>query len=204
MPPMPALDLGDGALVALEVPVGELVVHEGDRLEHGVAVLLGLLAEVGRDLADLDLVAEVVAVRDRLYLDEVDDALERVLAPDWDLDRHGVRAKAVLDRLDAAPEVGPGAIQLVDEAEAWHAVAVGLPPDRLGLGLDAGHAVEDDDGAIEDAQAPFDLDREVHVPGRIDDVDAMVAPERGRGGRGGPDPALLLLGHPVHCGRGLI
>jgi hypothetical protein len=38
----------------------------------------------------------------------------------------------------AAPEVGAGAIELVDEAEARHAVAVGLAPDRLGLGLDAG------------------------------------------------------------------
>ena len=105
---------------------------------------------------------------------------------------------------DAAPEVGAGAVELVDEAEARHAVAVGLAPDRLGLGLDARHAVEHDDRAIEHAQAALHLDGEVHVPGRIDDVDAMVAPERGRcGGRDG-DAALLLLGHPVHRGRALM
>ena len=166
--------------------------------------VLGLGRQLGRDVDDLDVVAEVVAVVDRLHLDQVDDALELVLAADRDLDRHGVRAEAVLDRVDAAPEVGAGAVELVDEAEARHAVAVGLAPDRLGLRLDAGHAVEDDDRAVEHAKAPLDLDREVHVPGRIDDVDAMVAPERGRcRGRDG-DPPLLLLGHPVHRGRALM
>ena len=167
-------------------------------LDDEVAVLLGLLAEVVRDVDDVDLVAEVVAVVDGLHLDEVDDALELVLATDRDLDRHRVRAEAVADRLDAAPEVGAGPVELVDEAEARHAVAVGLAPDRLGLGLDAGHAVEDDDRAVEHAEAPLDLDGEVHVPGRIDDVDAMVAPERRGRSRGDRDPALLLLGHPVH------
>ena len=178
--------------------MGQLVVHLGDGLDHRVAVLLGLGPQLVGDVDDVDVVAEVVAVVDRLHLDEVDDALELVLAADRDLDRHGVRAEAVLDRLDAAPEVGAGAVELVDEAEARHAVAVGLAPDRLGLRLDTGHAVEDDDRAVEHAQAALDLDREVHVPGRIDDVDAMIAPERRRRrGRDG-DPPLLLLGHPVH------
>ena len=151
--------------------------------------------------SDLDVVAEVVAVVDGLHLDQVDDALELVLAADRDLDRHRVRAQAVLDRVDPAPEVGAGPVELVDEAEARHAVAVGLAPDRLGLGLHAGHAVEDDDRAVEHAQAALDLDGEVHVPGRIDDVDAMIAPERGRSGGRDRDAPLLLLGHPVH-GRG--
>ena len=43
-------------------------------------------------------------------------------------------------------------------------------------GCDARDAVEDGDRAVEDAQAALDLDREVHVPGRIDNVDPMVAP----------------------------
>ena len=182
----------------------QLVVHLGDGLDHPVAMLLGLGLELRRDVHDVDLVAEVVAVVDGLHLDQVDDALELVLATDRDLDRHRVRAEALLDGVDAAPEVGAGPVELVDEAEARYAVAVGLSPDRLGLGLDAGDAVEDDDRAVEHAQAPLDLDREVHVPGRIDDVDAMVAPERGRRrGRDG-DAALLLLGHPVHRGRALM
>ena len=165
------------------------------------AVLLGLGQQLGRDLDDVDLVAQVVAVVDGLHLDQVDDALELVLAADRDLDRHGVRAEAVLDRLDAAPEIGAGPVELVDEAESRDAITIGLPPDRLGLRLDTRDPVEDDDRAIEHAEAPLDLDREVHVPGRIDDVDAMVAPVRRCRRSGDRDSPLLLLGHPVH-GRG--
>jgi hypothetical protein len=79
-----------------------------------------------------------------------------------------------------------------------------MPPDRLGLRLHAGDAVEDDHCAVEDAQAPLDFHREVHVPGRIDDVDSMIGPEAGRGGRRDRDPPLLLLGHPVHRGGAFV
>ena len=199
-----ALDLLDAEVVALKVLVRQVVVHLGDGVDHRRAVLLGLCAQLGRDVHDLDLVAQVVAEVDGLHPDEVDDALEGVLAPDRDLHRHRVGAEALADRVDTAPEVRAGAVELVDEAEARHAVAIRLAPDRLRLRLDAGHAVEDDHRAVEHAEAALHLDREVHVPGRIDDVDAMLAPERGRGrGRDG-DAALLLLRHPVHRGRALM
>jgi hypothetical protein len=48
------------------------------------------------------------------------------------------------------------------------------------------------------------LDGEVHVPGRIDDVDSEALPERGRGGGGDGDPPLLLLDHPVHGRSALV
>ena len=199
-----AADLLDRDLLALEVLRGQLVVEVGHGLDHGGAVLLGLGTQLLGDLDDLDLLAQVVAVDDGLALDEVDDAAEEALLADGDLDRHGVGAESLADGGHAPPEVRPGAVELVDEAEARHAVAVRLAPDRLRLGLDASHAIEDDDRAIQHAQAALDLHGEVHVPGRIDDVEAMVVPEARRSrGRDGDAP-LLLLGHPVHRGRALV
>ena len=116
----------------------------------------------------------------------------------------GMGPEPVDHRLHGGEEVRAGAVHLVDEGDARDAVAVGLPPDGLGLGLDARDGVEDGDGAVEDAQAALHLDRKVHVPGRIDDVDAKVAPERRRGGGRDRDAALLLLRHPVHDGRALV
>ena len=53
-------------------------------------------------------------------------------------------------------------------------------------------------------QATLDLDGEVDVAGRVDDVDAVVVPlARGRRGRD-RDAALLLLLHPVHRRRALV
>ena len=84
---------------------------------------------------------------------------------------HRVGAEPVAHRLHGGEEVRAGAVHLVDEGDARHLVLVRLPPDRLGLRLHARDGVEDGDGAVEDAQAALDLDRKVHVAGRIDDVD---------------------------------
>src|SRR5690606_9070663 len=100
-------------------------------------------------------------------------------------------------------EVGADAVHLVDEGDARNSVLVGLAPDGLGLGLDAGDRVEDGNGAVEDAQRTLDLNREVDVPGRVDDVDPMALPLAGRRGGGNRDAALLLLLHPVHRRRTL-
>ena len=123
---------------------------------------------------------------------------EVALRADRKLDDGGHRVEAVAHHLDAALEVGADAVHLVDEAEARDVVLVGLAPHRLGLRLDAGDRVEHRDRAVEDAQAALDLDREVDVAGRVDDVDLAVVPLRGRGGRGDRDAALLLLDHVVH------
>ena len=112
--------------------------------------------------------------------------------------------EALCNHVDRAPEVGAGTVHLVDEADAGHAVAVRLAPDSLRLGLDAGNGVEDDNTAIEDTQAALNLDREVNVAGRVDDVDPVALPLGGGRGSGDRDAALALLGHPVHDGRAVV
>ena len=87
---------------------------------------------------------------------------------------------------------------LLTKQKRGHVVLVGLAPHRLGLRLDTGDRVEHRDRAVEDAQRPLDLDGEVDVAGRVDDVDLAVVPLRGGGGGGDRDAALLLLDHVVH------
>ena len=65
------------------------------------------------------------------------------------------------------------AVELVDEAHPRH-VVLGLAPHGLRLRLDAGNAVEAGDRAVEHAQRALDLDGEVDVAGRVDDVDAVL------------------------------
>ena len=181
-----------------EVGLEQLVVVVGDRVDQLVVVLLRLLEQLLRDLDDVHLRAEVVLPDGRAHLDEVDHAAEVLLLAHRQLHRHRAGAEAVDHRLHGGEEVRAGAVHLVDEGDARNAVAVGLPPDRLGLRLDAGDGVEDGDRAVEHAQAALHLDRKVHVPGRIDDVDTKIAPLGRRRSRGDRDPALLLLRHPVH------
>ncbi len=154
--------------------------------------------ELDRDVGFLPVLAHALVPDLRGHGDEVDDAAEVALGAYGQLDDGGHGLEPVLDHADGAVEVGTDAVHLVDEADARHAVAVRLPPHGLGLRLDAGDRVEHGNRAVEHAQRTLDFDREVDVAGRVDDVDAVVAPLARGGGGGDRDAALLLLDHVVH------
>jgi hypothetical protein len=144
-------------------------------------------------------VLAVVALEaDGPHPDQVDDAFVVGLETDRELHQHRVQTQLVAQLLGHARRIGAGAIELVDERQPRHPVTAHLPVDRHGLGLNAGHTAQHQDGAVEHAQGALHLDGEVHVPGRVDDVDVVVVPA-GVGGRGGDrDPPLLLQLHVVH------
>ena len=189
-------------LLAFEVG-GHRVVIELDRgLDQLLAIFLGLIEQVGRNFDVVILGAERLVVPDHaLHADEIDEALELALGADRQLDRHRLGAEAIDDVLQALEEVGADLVHLVGEDDARNLVLVALAPDRLGLRLDALVGIEHADRAVEHAQRALDLDGEVDVAGRVDDVEALAVPERGGRGRRDRDAALLLLLHPIH-GRG--
>src|SRR6266571_247079 len=200
------LDVLGRELLALEVALHDGVIDVRERLDELLAVLGGLLGEVGRDLLDRIILAflGLAAPGQRAHPDQVDDADEVVLVADRQLEYQRRGVEPVDHHLDAAEKVGAGAVQLVDEAHPRDVVLVGLPPDVLGLRLHAGHAVVDRDGTVQYPQRPLDLDGEVDVAGRVDDLDRVALPlALGRGGGDGDAPLLLLL-HPVHDGSALV
>jgi hypothetical protein len=141
-----------------------------------------------------------------LHANQVDDAHEVVLSANRQLDDKRGGTELGLDGVDGVVEVGAELVHLVDEADARHAILVGLAPHSLGLRLHAFLAIEDGDGAIEHAKRTLHLGGEVDVAGGVDDVDLelllgivrLAIPEAGgRGGLDG-DAALLLLRHEVH------
>ncbi len=203
--PQGGLELLVGDRFAREVLLEENVVRLRDHLDHLLPHLVGGVEILLGDVDDLIVGAHrLVAIEDALHLHQVDDALESLLAAPGKLNHHGVGGQAGAHHGHGAVEVGADAVHLVDEREAGHAVVIGLAPHRLGLRLDAGHRVEAGHGAVEHAQRTLHLGREVHVAGRIDDVDAVLLPETGGGGGGDGDATLLLLHHPVHGGRALV
>ena len=202
----PLADFLLGKVALFEVFVHQLLARFRHGLEHPLAPFFGLRLQVFRDIGEFVGQALILFVPiDRLHADEVDDAREILFCSDSQLHRYRVRAQPVLYLPHNAQEIGPDTIHLVYENDARHFIAVGLAPHGLRLRFDTRRGAEDDDCTIEDSQAALHLDGEVHVSGRIDDVDAMALillvhalPETG-GGRGsnGDAPFLLLL-HPVH------
>lgn len=199
-----------GGLLALQEQLHDLVVVLRDGLDQLAAVLLGGLDVRGGDVDDVVHLAlgRLGGPHERLHADQVHNALEVGLGTDRQLhdDRNGT--EPVLDHVHAAVELGAGTVQLVHEADARHAVTVGLTPHRLGLRLNARDTVEHGDGTVEDAERTLHLDREVHVTRGVDDVDRVVVvlkrPVTGGGSRGDRDATLLLLLHPVHGGSAVV
>ncbi len=107
----------------------------------------------------------------------------------------------VADLLEHGFEVGPFAVQLVDERQPRHVILVGLPPDRFALRFDAFAGAEHHDAAIEHAQAALDLGREIDVARRVDQVDDDVFPGKLHARRVDRDAALGLFGVVVGRGR---
>src|SRR4051794_34977480 len=76
-------------------------------------------------------------------------------------------------------------------------IAAPMTPHGPRLHLHAALGAEHADGAVEDAQGPFHLGREVHVAGRVDDVDGNgpvvpVGPVDEHGRRVDRDALLLF------------
>ena len=185
-------------LLLLEQQAHDLVGEHRQGLEHPLAGALGGLDQLGRDRLDADVLALLAVEVDRLAVDQVDHAGEVRLQPHRDLERDGRQAQLALELLDHVGRVGPGAVHLVDEGDPGHRVPLHLAVDGDRLRLHAGHGAEDQHGAVEHAQRPLDLDREVHVARGVDDVDLVVVPLDGGGRRGDRDPPLALQLHVVH------
>ncbi|CNV38281.1 Uncharacterised protein [Mycobacterium tuberculosis] len=201
-----ALDLVDGELLTAQVLLQQVLVGLGDHLEQLGPVLLSLLGQVGRyfhgvvGFAEFRLAAPHLGV----HLHQVDDAFEVGLRTDGKLNGHGVGPKPLPHRANREVEVRTDLVHLVDEADSGDIVFVGLPPHLFGLRFDTLFAVENRDRAVEHAQIALHLDGEIHMPWRVDDIQLVVFPERGRGRRGDGDAALLFLFHPVHGGCAVV
>ena len=142
---------------------------------------------------------------DFFHADQIDHADEFVFSTNRQLNRHGIATQPQIDLLNTAQEIGAGTIHLVDEGNARHLVLVHLAPDSLGLRLHTRHSAENRHRTVQHTQAALDFDGEIHVPGSIDDVDAMLGkvaihalPEAGGRSRGDGDTAFLLLLHVIH------
>ena len=180
-------------LLALEVALHQLVGVLRDLIHQLLAVLLGLGAQL---LGDLDLFRAAPGrpvVDEGLEVDQVDDAPHLVLGADRDLGRDHMWAERLLQRVERGEEVGPLAVEHVDEDESREALGVGAPPEPLGVNLDTGDGIDDDHGGIGDAQRSGRVGDEARLSGGVDQVDlAALVLEAGERGVDRHLPFLLV------------
>ena len=117
-----------------------------------------------------------IALRRR---DAVDDGLEDGLdaGPPLGADHQrvlAVEADDVLHLVEGLLDVGRGEVDLVDDRDEDEVVLEGEVGVGQGLGLDALGGVDDQDGAVAGRKAPRDLVGEIHVAGRVDEIQDVV------------------------------
>ncbi len=199
------------------VAVGGAAEH-GHRLAFPGQVADGRAQGPVRDVAQFlqcggvqrgDLLLQGAACGERLgravrQADQVDDTTEVALLADRQLHHERDDVQPVPDGRDRRRERRARPVELVDEGDPRDAVAIRRPPDRLGLRLDPGHRVEHGDRAVQHAQRTFHLVGEVHVPGRVDQIEPMTGPVTADGGREDGDPTVALLWIEVGDGRTVV
>ena len=187
---------GDGVVVELlaaEVTLHQLLV----RLDDGVEQLLAILGRGRRQLVrDRHRVALARArrIHVRAVVQQVDDAGQLVLGADRQMDRDAAVGELLLERGQRAVEVGALAIEHVHEDDPRELELLGTRPDARGVHLDAHHGGDDDERALDDAQARDRVGLEARVAGRVDQVDLASLPLEVSERRGQRHlPALLVL-----------
>ena len=79
-----------------------------------------------------------------------------------------------------------------------------MQPDSLGLRLNPADSAQDQHRAIDHPNGSHHLGAEIDVTGRVDQVDAVIAPVARCGGRGDGDPTFALLRQIVELGIPII
>ena len=138
-----------------------------------------------------------------------------VFRANWALDRSRDRACAILDHINAIEEISADFVHLVDEHDPRNMIAVSLAPNGFCLRLYAGIGIQHTYRAIENRQRALNFNCEVHVSGRINDVETKFwslsclavfrsFPKGCRRSRRDRNAALLLLLHVVHGRRAIM
>src|SRR5690606_17400374 len=147
----------------------------GSRFNQFFAPFIGRIHQLGRNIQIFKLGALAGFVPDdRFHLDQIDHAFEAVFSADRNDDRHRIGAQACLQLVVNLEEVCTGTVHFVHKGQTRHFVFVGLTPYGFGLGLNAAYRTIDHAGAIEYTHGTLNLNGEVDVSGRVDNVDAML------------------------------
>ena len=184
--------------VFLENGLHQVIGKHRYRIQHRLTRNLGLGKKLAGNFLLDDVLSPVTFEVDRLHRDQVDHSFKVGFETNRQLHHDGVVPKLFSKLVRDSARVRTRPVELVDKSEARNAVASHLAVYGHRLRLHAGHTAEHQHGAIEHAKSAFDLDREVHVPRRIDDVDVVIRPDGVRRGRLDRDAALPFQLHGVH------
>ena len=196
-PPKGCLHGLNRLLGCLQIGLHKGIIHLGQRLQKRLMPGLRHINQLRRHrhiLKGLPLGIQIVAILQRDQIDFPGVALGRAHRHHH---RHRIRPQLLAHLSHGPRKVRPHSVHLINKGNARDVVAIGLPPNCLRLRLHPAHRAENPHRAIQHTQRALHLDGEVHMPGRINEIDLGVAPSASNRGGSNGNPALAFLNHPV-------
>ena len=187
-----------GNLLTAAVFLEQFLIRLGDGFDHLLSVFLSEILHIVGNGFHSDILAEIVIIDVGLHIDQVNNTAEGILLAHRKLDRHRVCFEAFLDHFHYAVEIRARDVHLVDISHSRDLILVSLTPYGLRLRLHTALGTEHRNRSVKHAERPLHLYREIHVSGRIDDVDTVSLPKARRRGGGDGNTSFLFLLHPVH------
>ena len=138
-----------------------------------------------------------VSVGIGLHVNQINHTIDILFKANWQVNRECILTKALVNRLKRLVKIATGLVNLIDKADAWHAVLISLAPYGFGLCFDTHLAVKDRHGTVEYAQAALHLGSKVNMAWGIDNINLAPLPETSYGCARNRNTALALLVHPV-------
>ena len=106
--------------------------------------------------------------------------------------------EALFHHLNRAEKISPDPVQFIDEGDFGYMVFIRLAPYGFRLRLYSLHGTEYANGTIQYPQGAFNLDRKIHMSGRIYNVNFRISPMAGGDGGSNRNASFLLIRHPIH------
>ena len=188
-----------GYVVTLEIILHDRVVEIGNSLKQSTSVFFGNISHILRDVGLVDNKTLVITVKVGLLLYEVDKTNVRILFTDRQLYRNSICLKSFTEHLYTSEEISSRDVHFVYIGNTRNTVFISLSPNGFRLRFNAALCTEYGNRTVKNSQRSLNLNREVHVPWRIDNIDLLALPACGYSSGCDCNTALLLLLHPVHC-----
>ena len=90
------------------------------------------------------------------------------------MDRQRKRASAVFDHINTIEEICADFVHFIDKNDTRHRITVCLTPYSFGLWLYTGIGVKNTHSTIKNRQRTLNLNGEVNVAGRVDDIETKL------------------------------
>src|SRR5450756_2010386 len=124
---------------------------------------------------------------------DIENPCERIFLSDWQLHQGRPRSQFLANCHNCLLKIRTNTVVFVDVNDARNMVLVRLTPDRFRLSLYPLDTRQDNYTTVKHSESAFHFCREVHVAGRINDVNLETLPEGCDNGRLDRNAAFTLL-----------